>query len=278
MFGNVSGLFALVQRLVHKLSLLLLAIFALTLIGFSMAAGLRLVPWPELSLAFNGKAIENAGMYAQLGLTALIASLLFFLPANARMMRLEHSHRDFHIRMHDVALAYREAHEADRKQLFRIGSEFDSVRERMMHLRDHPDLRTLEPEILELAAQMSHESRDLAETYSDEKVDRARLFLRQRQQEADQLDERLTVARTSIEELRHWLLQVETDESMAAKQIEILEKDLMELLPKLGGNFSNDEEPSPLQGTKENQGKKVQTVVSMSKRTKSKANEKAKVH
>ena len=49
----------------------------------------------------------------------------------------------------------------------------------------HPDLGALEPEILELAAQMSRISQDLAETYSDEKVDRARTFLQQRQQEID---------------------------------------------------------------------------------------------
>ena len=38
-----------------------------------------------------------------------------------------------------------------------------------------------------MAAQMSHESRELAEVYSTERVDRARQFLRQRQEEADQM-------------------------------------------------------------------------------------------
>ena len=47
-------------------------------------------------------------------------------------------------------------------------------RERLVWLRRHPDLGSAEPEILELAAQMSHESRTLAQTFSTERVERCR--------------------------------------------------------------------------------------------------------
>ncbi|MFC2968339.1 hypothetical protein [Acidimangrovimonas pyrenivorans] len=72
-----------------------------------------------------------------------------------------------------AARALARAHGGDREGVFALSSEFDSMRERLTHLRKHPDLSGLEPELLELAAQMSHLSRDLARVYSDEKVARA---------------------------------------------------------------------------------------------------------
>ncbi len=243
MFGNASGLLARSQKLIQQLSLFFIAALAAGMIGLSLASAFGLLAWPQLALSFNNVPLENAGMIAQIGLTTLVTGLLFFLPANVRMMRLEHSHRDFQVRMDDVARAYRAAHEDDRKKLFRIGSEFDSVRERLLHLRQHPDLGGLEPEILELAAQMSHEARDLADIYATEKVERARLFLRQRQQEVEKVQENLSLARTSIDELRHWMLQVETEEGVAAKQIGLLERDLFELLPQLGYDIGVEEQP-----------------------------------
>jgi len=270
MVGNVSGLVALSQKFVQKLSVAFLVLLALGLIGASLAAAFGVLPWPELALGFAGQPVENAGMYAQLGLTALATGLLFFLPGNARIMRLEHSHRDFQVRMDDVARAYRTAHEDDRKQLFRIGSEFDSVRERMLHLRDHPDLGALEPEILELAAQMSHEAKDLAKVYSVEKVERARLFLRQRQEEIDTLGETLALAKNAIQELRHWMLQIETDEGLAAKQISILEKDLFALLPKLGYDIGIEEHPATEIATEK--------VVPLTGKPTDKRQEKSKIH
>ncbi len=99
--------------------------------------------------------------------------LCFFLPSNARIMRLENSHRRFSIGMRDVAQAYHFAHAADREGIFQMSSEFDAVRECLAYLRDHPDLESLEPALLEAAAQMSHISRELADVYADEKVARA---------------------------------------------------------------------------------------------------------
>ena len=66
--------------------------------------------------------------------------------------------------MRDVAQAYQAAHAADRDGVFNLPSEFDSVRERIEHLQRHPDLGRLEPEILEMAAQIGRKSRKLAES------------------------------------------------------------------------------------------------------------------
>lgn len=177
-------------------------------------------------------------MAVQTGFAILMLGMCFFLPTNRRMLKLEQSHRAFHINMEDVARAYRASHAADRAGLFRVASEFDSVRERISHLRRHPDLGALEPEVMEVAAQMSHEARDLAAIYSDEKVERARLFLRQRQEEATRMQETIALARDTCDQLQHWLLEVQTEEALVNRHLQRLEKDLLALLPKLGFEIS----------------------------------------
>lgn len=218
----------------QQISLILMTLVAITLVAVTCGSALSYLPWLSLSAGFGEQEIANAGMYLQLFFTALSVMLLFFLPGHGRMMRLENSHRKFHLSMQDVARAYRLAHEADREGLFKTGAEFDAVRERIAHLRTHPDLAGLEPEILEIAAQMSFESRDLARVYSDERVERARNFLRQRHEEMEEYRGNLKMARQSVDELKHWLTQVEADELVISKQVDTLETDLNALLPKLG--------------------------------------------
>ena len=108
-----------------------------------------LVPWLQMDVGLGGAVSVDAGFAVQLALTLLILGLCFFIPMNDRVMRLENSHRTFRVTMWDVARAYQAAHAADRDGCFSLKSEFDSIRERLEHLRRHPDLRTLEPEILE---------------------------------------------------------------------------------------------------------------------------------
>ena len=171
-------------------------------------------------------------MYAQIAVSVLMVCLVFFLPSSFRVMRLETSHRQFMIRMEDVARAYAVAHSADRAGIFHAQSEFDAVRERLAHLRDHPDLQGLEPEVLEVAAQMSRISEDLARTYSDDRVARARAFLTQRQQEIALFEERLDAAKVVHGEIRHWLHRVETDEAVARSQLERLKTEIIEIFPE----------------------------------------------
>lgn len=204
------------------------------LVVATAAAAFGALPWPELSLRWGAHYIPDAGFYAQLGVTALMVMLCFFLPANTRMSRLERSHRAFQISMDDVRHAYEVVHNADRRSVFTLSSEFDEMRKRLEYLRQHPDLSHLEPELLEIAAQMSHHSRDLARVYSVERVDRAKAFLKQRQEEVTQMEERLKLARSTCDGLRSWVSDIESGERENTKGLRALEHDLRDILPTLG--------------------------------------------
>ncbi|GLS87222.1 hypothetical protein GCM10010873_21960 [Cypionkella aquatica] len=215
----------------------LIVIVALGLSVATLAASLGLIPWPQIALFFGGQAVPNAGMWLQIGLTLLLVLMTFFLPSNIRMAQLERSHRSFAVGMADVAQAYAHAHAADRAGVFALSGEFESMRARMEHLRQHPDFQHLEPELLQLAAQMSIETRDLARVYSDLKVARAKDFLRQRQEEVQNLTDRLAIARRTCDELRRWMGDVQAEENLAQIQMKRLEADLKEILPTLGYDF-----------------------------------------
>jgi predicted nucleic acid-binding Zn-ribbon protein len=115
---------------------------------------------------------------------------------------------------------------------------------RLELLRNHPDLSNLEPELLQLAAQMSMQTRDLARAYSDQKVDRARIFQRQRQEEAHAMGERLDLAQQICNELRLWMADIEAGESKNSTQINRLEADLAKILPDLCYAFDLQTDPS----------------------------------
>lgn len=221
----------------------LVALTAVALVGATIAAAFGLLPWPTLSIFFGTYAVPQAGMWAQIAISVLFVILLIYLPANVRMSRLERSHRSFAIGMEDISRAYRIAHASDRAGVFALSNEFDSMRARLDHLRNHPDLRELEPELLQLAAQMSMQSRELARAYSDTKVERARTFLRQRQEDAHMLSERLTLARQICDELRRWMADLDAEERTNHQQIKRLEADLNEILPSLGYAFDLSLEP-----------------------------------
>jgi hypothetical protein len=224
----------LTQSILQRIAFLTLLLCALTLSAATIAASVGALPWLDFSVGFGGVIYHNAGQFAQIGLTILAILLCVYLPTNARIMALETSHRRFNIGMQDVARAYHAAHAADRAGLFRLSSEFDAVRERLAYLRDHPDLGTLEPDLLEVAAQMSHISRELAQVYSDDRIARARSFLTQRQQEVEAFNVRLDQAKQITRELKHWFHEVELEESVAASQVQRLRDDLREALPELG--------------------------------------------
>ncbi|QUJ77879.1 DNA repair protein [Sulfitobacter albidus] len=232
------------QYLLQRAALVFFAACAAALTTASIMAALGFWPWAELSLTVGGAPVDNAGMYLQLFLTVLAAAVCFFLPANARIMKLENSHRSFAMSMDDVARAYGAVHAADRGEVFRLSSEFDSVRERLAYLRDHPDLSNLEPALLETAAQMSHVSRELAEVYSDDKIARARSFLKQRQEELALFNERLEQAKGISTEMKHWLHEVELEESVAAAQLARLREEMDEIMPQLGRERVVDNRPA----------------------------------
>ncbi|MEM9437309.1 MAG: DNA repair protein [Pseudomonadota bacterium] len=190
--------------------------------------------WGWLALDVPGWTLAvPPGMLAQVLAAGICVALLFYLPAALKVMQLDHAHRRFQLTMEDVAKAYDLCHSADRSGTFSLSSEFDAVRERMMFLKDHPDLASLEPDVIDVAAQMSVVSRDLAESYSDAKVDRARSVLRQRQNEIMDLQDRIARARKITDELQRWTNQVEVERAVAEQQIAQLTADLEDILPEL---------------------------------------------
>jgi membrane protein implicated in regulation of membrane protease activity len=211
-----------------------LVLLAAVLLAATLAAAFGQLPWPDLPLTIAGTPVPDAGMWAQVALTAVMVLLCAYLPANMRMSRLERSHRNFQIGMEDIARAYRIAHAADRAGVFALSGEFENIRARMQALRNHPELRALEPEILETAAVMSYETRQLAQAYSDEKVARARAFLTARQEDVDALTDRIATARRLSDDLLRWKTDVDAEEGQARLQIKRLIADLQEIMPGLG--------------------------------------------
>lgn len=241
MSAERSTYFQPVQSGLQTLSLWLLIAAAVTSVVLTGLAILGVAPWLQLTAGYGDVAYSNAGQIAQVGITGLLVGLCFFIPASGRVLRLERTHRAFQVGMSDVADAYTIAHKADREGVFTLSREFDSVRERILHLREHPDLAELEPEILELAAQMSHEARDLAEVYSDEKVKRAQTFLKQRQEELAEFGDQIKTAQYTCDELKRWLQDVDAEERVVNAQLDRLEEDLKEILPAIGYKFDGEE-------------------------------------
>ncbi len=236
----------------HLLAIALMTIAAVAAVAATSASALGLLPWLEISVAWGETPLPWAGMAFQIGLTALLVLLLFFLPSSGRVMALERSHRNFRISMDDVARAYHVCHTADRAGLFTMSSEFDAVRERLAYLRDHPDLGHLENDVLEVAAQMGKQARHLADVYSDEKVARAKKFLTDRQTEAEEQQARIVEALHVCREIRRWADQVELEESVVASQLAQLDEQLQTALPHLGydiGKPKTAEAPGPAPDT-----------------------------
>lgn len=233
MKSAVTSVFWTLQVAFQLVTAALLVVLGFAALLATIGAALGYLPWLDWTLSFGGQTYPEAGIALQITLTALAIGLLAYLPGNARVLALETSHRKFHLTMEDVTRAYRRAHAADRTGTFQMKSEFDSVRERIAYLRDHPDLADLEAPVIEAAAQMSHLSRDLARVYSDDSVARARDFLTQRQNEVEDFNRRLGDAKVLAVEIRRWVDQVEMDEAVAESQYARLCEELSTLLPEL---------------------------------------------
>ncbi len=228
-------------RAFHGVALFLVACIGMAAIFYTISSALGYSPWLTLPLTFGEVTYPAAGMWLQVGVTIVLGAWAFFLPTNARIVALENSHRRFELSMDDVARAYHLCHTADRAGVFTMSSEFDQVRERLAYLRDHPDLERLESGVLEVAAQMSQQSRHLADVYSDEKVERAKAFLKQRQEEAETQQARIVEALHHCQEIRTWAQQVDLEESIVASQLSQLDEKLQAALPELGYTLDVEE-------------------------------------
>lgn len=212
----------------------LLTLLALAATAATVAAAAGVLPWLQVAATFGETVVPWAGLAIQIAVTVILVALSAMVPALLRVGRLEAAHRSFSMGMDDVARAYHVAHAQDRKGAFRLKSEFDAVRERLALMKDHPDLAGLEPGVLELAAQMSTQTRKLAETYSDEAVERAQRFLQQREEEVERSRELIARAHHSARELKRWTENVELEEQVLESQLGRLEEDMDEILPRLG--------------------------------------------
>ncbi len=219
-----SVLLSIRQRL-EWVALFCAASLCLALFAASGLAALGVWPWISLP-AVVGETPFDAGPVLQIGLCVVMAIILALLPTSARVLRLEHAHRDFRVDMNDVTRAYVAAHAADRAGVFQMHREFDAMRERMAFLTSHPDLGALDPEILELAAQMSTEARELAELYSDERVTHARSMLAERQSEAERLDRLIDKAHVVTGDIRRHLQNVSLKEDAIRSRISMLQGEL----------------------------------------------------
>lgn len=202
------------------------ALFGAVTSGLALAGAL---PWPQLSIQYAGETVPWAGMAFQLGVTALLIMVALFLPSARRVMKLETSHREFRVNMDDVTHAYRAAHMADRAETFQMRREFDAVRERYQFLKEHPGLAEMDAELLTVAAQMSEQSRALAEVYSDEKVARARESLKQRLVDAETLQERIQQAHADMRELKRMMDDADVEESSVTAQLQRLRAEVSEM-------------------------------------------------
>lgn len=192
----------------------------------SAAAAAGLIPWLTVPLFWGATALPQAGMALQLGLTALLLLLALALPSVLRVLALERSHRDFSLAMSDVAEAYHLCHAADRQGIFTLRREYDAMRERLEHMRHHPSLAELDAEVLTAAAQMSTVSRDLAETYSDAALARAKAFLSEREAEIVRFRSRIAQVLDQTNALRRHIDAIALEESLAASQLRQIEDQL----------------------------------------------------
>jgi hypothetical protein len=206
-------------------------------VGFSIDTVLDAtgqLPWKHLTDPIDSYIVKDNGIILQISICLFLVLAALLLSTLSRLARLERLQKTSALSLPDIATAYRLSHAADRKGAFALVGEFDQMRLRMDHLRNHPDLQDLQDDLLMIAAQMSMQTRDLARIYSDENVNGATDFLHQRQLDVQALSDQLTIARTTCDELRACTTTIDADDDQIRQHIEQLEHELKDILPSLG--------------------------------------------
>ncbi len=216
------------QTILQSVATFLIVATAVILAGATLLAALGVLPWVTVPAAVGTHQLD-VGPYLQMAFALMALLMLATVPGTVRLLRLETSHRDFQIAMDDVAEAYWAAHAADREGVFQLNREFDAVRERIAFLSQHPDLGAHDPRLLELAAQMSTEARELAEIYSDEKVEHARSMILERNAEVARLTKLIEQAHAVTHDLRRDLGSLEIAEDIVRSRLAALSEDVAEL-------------------------------------------------
>lgn len=201
---------------------------------FGILVWAEVVTLPVLTVTLADGTVHNALMYIAGAMSLIGIIIAALIPGSKRVLSLEQSHRNFQMNLQDVVVAYNIAFAADRNGMFRLPGEFDSVRERLEFLQSYPDLKNQEPEILTLAAQMSYQSRHLAQAFSTEAVFRAEDFLRQRKYELERGEKRIEDANAILARVRTEARNLALSEQVQDSQITRIIETLTEELSPLG--------------------------------------------
>ena len=216
--------------------LVVVIVFAIASVLTTALSAFGILPWLSLSMGFGETPWPYAGMALQIGLSVLLLSLLAILPASFRVMQLEYAHRRFEIDMDDITRAYRAAHMADRAETFEMQREFDAVRERYRFLKEQPSFDEMDDLLLTIAAQMSEQSREMADRFSDTRLQRLREQLRHRRQEVDALLDRSTTLRQKASKLKTVSDDIQDDEARAIANLMAAQDDVLPRRPVIAGD------------------------------------------
>jgi hypothetical protein len=197
-------------------------------------AWLEVVTWPAVNVMLTDGTVHNASVYMGAILSLIGIVICALVPGSKRVLKLEQTHRDFHVAMNDVENAYKCAHVEDSKGAFKLPGEFEGVRERFEFLKSQSDLQDLEPEILLLAAQMSYQTRAVAKTFNTESVARAEDFLKQRRYELERGEAQIALALTVLGRVKSEAKALALDEQVQDSQISRIVAEIAEELAPLG--------------------------------------------
>ena len=213
-------------HILQTAAILVMAAMAFIASLATILAVFGILPWIEFSAQVGGATLPWAGAALQIGLTGILIALLGLAPMALRVSRLEATHRAFNLDIHDIARAYRAAHEADRAEMFNMASQHDAVLERMDYLNSLPRLEKIDEDLLRVASQMSAQSSDLAANFSDERLRRTRAALKQRLADARILQDRVQSAFATMREIRRLTSETDFEEAAAAAQLERLQQEM----------------------------------------------------
>lgn len=197
--------------------------FAALLLTRSIAAGLGWLAWPRIDVVLAGEPLPMAGMWLQLGVTAVAVLLALFLPAVETGASPRRARRS-------TPPVTRATPPARGPALVTV---LDTRRPPRQPLPALADLRHLE-------TGPARPGR-AADGFSDETVHRIETILKRRQEAAQAMSGRVALAQSLSDELRRWLGDVKAKERAAQSQMRRLEADLKEILPALGYHLDADD-------------------------------------
>ncbi len=223
-----------VHKALHNVALavVLFMVCASPLLGVLSWA--EIVPWPVLNVTLSDGSVHNAVPYLGAAISFIGIVMLALVPGSKRVLTLEQTHREFKMTMDDVAGAFYAAFTADRDGIFKIKGEFDAIRARHEYLKSLPNLPSLEPDILLQAAQMSYVSEELARAYGTDAVERARDFLKSRQDEINRFSALLKSEEAELPVIRDLALTLRDQDRMNHETRNRLDEQLRELVAPLG--------------------------------------------